>query len=128
MHVKSVRFHLLPILALLMLPLLAYESLTPTRFKVKLVQACQLLNLHVKPDRKSQKILTQVAYGDCVENLGCIREISQRQLENEHNRTKRDFMAWKYPVWCKVETKNGQRGWVLKEFLTDTCEKEKEGK
>jgi hypothetical protein len=101
----------------------AYERLEPARFKVKLVQACQLLNLHLEPKRKSKKILTQVAYGDCVENLGCIREIAQRTLEKETNRTKRDFMAWKFPVWCRVETASGQRGWVLKEYLEDGCSK-----
>lgn len=108
----------LVILLFMLINLLAAESISPTQFKVVLVKHCEVLGLRKTPDRKSSKVYTTAHYGSCVQNLGCMREITQKQLENEHNQTKRDFMAWKYPVWCKVES-DGKRGWVRKQFLKD---------
>ncbi len=101
----------------LCLILFANESLIPTSFTVKLVKLCEVLELSEKPSRKSPKIITHVSSEECVQNLGCIREITQKEL-NDMNQTKREYMAWKYPVWCKVDA-DGKRGWVRKQFLSD---------
>ena len=97
--------------------LLGYENITPKEFRVELVKACEILGLSTKPHRKSKKIYVPVSTGGCVQNLGCLREISQKTLE-DMNETKRIYMSWKYPVWCKVEV-GKKRGWVRKEFLAN---------
>jgi hypothetical protein len=97
--------------------LVADENIQPSEFTVKLIKNCEVLALSVEPNRKAKKIYTNVWTDGCVQNLGCIREITQKELD-EVNGTKKDFMAWKYPVWCKVDA-NGKRGWVRKQFLAD---------
>ena len=109
---------LLAILLFMFVHLLADEGIRPAQFKVKLVKHCEVLGLSKTPNRKSSKVYSTAHFGSCVQNLGCMREITQKQLDNEENQTKRDFMAWKYPVWCKVES-DGKRGWVRKQFLVD---------
>lgn len=106
------------ILHLLLVPLFAVESISPAQFKVELIKRCEVLGLSKEPNRKSAKIYSHGHTGSCVQNLGCIREITQKQLNEEHNETKRTFMEWKYPIWCKVDS-DGKRGWVRKQFLAD---------
>ena len=93
------------------------ENIHPSEFTVKLIKNCEVLALSVEPDRKAKKIYTNVWTNGCVQNLGCLREITQKELD-AMDETKRNFMAWKYPVWCKVDA-NGKRGWVRKQFLVD---------
>jgi len=103
----------------------AFENISPAQFKVELLTRCEVLGLSKTPDRKATQVYSHAHTGSCVHNLGCMREITQKQLENEHNQTKKDFMAWKYPVWCKVES-DGKRGWVRKQFLADKpCKEDK---
>jgi len=106
------------IIGLFFTTLYAQEGITPVQFKVELIKRCEVLGLSKEPNRKAAKIYSHAHTGSCVQNLGCIREITQKQLDNEHNETKRMFMAWKYPVWCKVDS-DGKRGWVRKQFLID---------
>lgn len=104
-------------LTLLFASLIADENIHPSEFTVKLIKRCESLALSVEPNRKAKKIYTHVFTEGCVQNLGCIREITQKELD-DMNQTKREYMAWKYPVWCKVDSK-GKRGWVRKQFLVD---------
>jgi len=106
------------IISLCMVGLFAFENIVPSQFKVELIKKCELLALSKEPNRKASKIYSSAHTGSCVQNLGCMREITQEQLDEEHNQTKKDFMAWKYPVWCKVDV-NGKRGWVRKQFLAN---------
>lgn len=96
---------------------LAEEGIKPSYFSVDLAKKCQVLMLHVKPKRKSKSITTSLSIGDRVENLGCLREISQKAL-NAMPQTERDYMAWKHPVWCKVQS-GKKEGWVLRQYLKD---------
>ena len=97
--------------------LLADANIHPSEFTVKLIKNCEVLALSVEPNRKAKKIYTNVWTEGCVQNLGCMREITQKELD-DMNETKRNHMAWKYPVWCKVDA-DGKRGWVRKQFLVD---------
>lgn len=97
--------------------LIADENIEPREFTVKLIKRCESLVLSVEPNRKAKKIYTHIWTEGCVQNLGCLREITQKELD-EMNATKRNHMAWKYPVWCKVDA-DGKRGWVRKQFLSD---------
>lgn len=97
--------------------LVADDNIHPSEFTVKLIKKCESLALSVEPNRKAKKIYTRVFTDGCVQNLGCMREVTQKELD-DMNQTKREHMAWKYPVWCKVDIK-GQRGWVRKQFLAD---------
>ena len=115
------RFLLL--LSLVLAYLSADENIQPREFTVKLIKRCESLALSVEPNRKAEKIYTRVWTEGCVQNLGCLREITQKELD-EMNATKRSHMAWKYPVWCKVDA-DGKRGWVRKQFLSDEpCKKQ----
>lgn len=95
----------------------ADETIQPREFTVKLIKRCESLTLSEEPNRKAKKIYTHVWTEECVQNLGCLREVTQKELD-EMNATKRSYMAWKYPVWCKVDA-DGKRGWVRKQFLSD---------
>jgi len=106
------------IISLVSSVLLSNEGIVPAQFKVELIKRCEVLGLSKEPNRKASKIYSHGHTGSCVQNLGCIREITQKQLDDEHNATKRAFMEWKYPVWCKVDS-DGKRGWVRKQFLAD---------
>jgi len=108
----------LVMVALLFSGLLADEGIVPAQFKVELIKRCEVLGLSKEPNRKASKIYSHGHTGSCVQNLGCMREITQKQLDEEENLTKRSFMEWKYPVWCKVDS-DGKRGWVRKQFLAD---------
>jgi len=108
----------LVVLILIVTHALSDEGIIPAQFRVELVKQCEVLGLSQEPNRKATKVYSHAHIGSCVQNLGCIREITQQQLDAEHNQTKRDFMAWKYPVWCKVES-DGKRGWVRKQFLRE---------
>ena len=94
-----------------------HEKIYPSEFTVKLIKNCEVLALSVEPDRKAKKIYTSVWTEGCVQNFGCMREITQKELD-AMDETKRSFAAWKYPVWCKVDA-NGKIGWVRKQFLVD---------
>jgi hypothetical protein len=101
------------------------EGIHPAQFKVELIKRCEVLGLSKEPHRKADIVYSHGHTGSCVQNLGCMREVTQKQLDAEQNKTKRDFMEWKYPVWCKIDV-DGRRGWVRKQFLVDTpCEEEK---
>lgn len=99
------------------------EAIDPSEFTVKLIKKCEVLILREEPNRKSKKIYTNIWTEGCVQNLGCIREITQKELDGMAE-TKRNYMAWKYPVWCKVDA-GGKRGWVRKQFLADEACKER---
>lgn len=94
---------------------LAHEGIQPSFFIVNVSKHCEVLMLHKKPERKSPSIPTSLTIGDRVENLGCLREISQKELE-AMDETKRNYMSWKYPVWCKVQS-GKKEGWVEKQYL-----------
>jgi len=91
------------------------EGILPRQLTVDLPKKCEILMLNVTPDRKAKKIVTHASYGDKVENLGCIREITQKELD-ETPKEKRYFKAWKYPVWCRVAV-GKKKGWVLQQYL-----------
>jgi len=110
------------LLGVLFTGLFADENIKPSEFTVKLIKKCEALALSVEPNRKAKKIYTHIFTAGCVQNLGCLREVTQKELD-EMNATKRNHMAWKYPVWCKVDV-DGKRGWVRKQFLSDEpCKK-----
>ena len=91
------------------------DGIYPRQFKVELPKACQVLMLNKTPDRKAKKIFTYASTGDCVENMGCIREITQNELDSMEE-SKRQYASWKYPVWCKVSVGNKQ-GWILQQYV-----------
>ena len=93
------------------------EDIHPSEFTVKLIKNCEVLALSTEPDRKAKKIYTNVWTDGCVQNLGCLREVTRKELD-AMDEIQRNHMAWKYPVWCKVDA-NGKRGWVRKQFLVD---------
>ena len=108
--------HTIQLFLLLNIGLLAREEgIIPKQLKVDLPKKCQVLMLHVAPDRKSKKIVTHASVGDMVENMGCIREITQKELDALPEE-KRYYIAWKYPVWCKVAV-GKKKGWVLDQYL-----------
>ena len=91
------------------------EGILPRQLTVDLPKKCEVLMLHVTPGRKARKIVTYASYGDKVENMGCIREVSQKELDALPE-SKRNYIAWKYPVWCRVAVGTRQ-GWVLQQYL-----------
>ncbi len=108
---------LLIVLTVFFAGLVADENIHPSEFTVKLIKRCEVLALSMEPNRKAKKIYTRIFTDGCVQNLGCIREITQKELD-DMNETTRNYMAWKYPVWCKVDAE-GKRGWVRKQFLVN---------
>lgn len=97
------------------------EGITPSQFKLEMAKNCEVLMLKETPDRKAKNIFTHLSTGDCVDNLGCIREITQRELDGMDEK-KRYYTAWKYPVWCKVAV-GKKRGWVEIQYLKNKpCE------
>ena len=105
------------LLSIFFASVVADENIQPSEFTVKLIKRCELLGLSVEPNRKAKKTYTHISTEGCVQNLGCMREVTQKELD-DMNETKRNHMAWKYPVWCKVDA-DGKRGWVRKQFLAD---------
>lgn len=95
----------------------ANENIYPSEFTVKLIKNCEVLALSEAPNRKAKKIYSNVWTDGCVQNYGCLREITQKELD-AMDETGRAYAAWKYPVWCKVNA-NGKVGWVRKQFLID---------
>ena len=91
------------------------EGILPRQLTVDLPKKCEILMLNEKPDRESKKIITHASFGDKVENMGCIREVTQMELDALPEK-KRYFTAWKYPVWCRVAVGKKQ-GWVLQQYL-----------
>ncbi len=57
------------------------ENIHPSEFTVKLIKNCEVLALSVEPDRKAKKIYTNIWTNGCVQNLGCIREVTQKELD-----------------------------------------------
>ena len=99
------------------------ENIHPSEFTVKLIKRCEVLALSETPDRHAKKIYSNVSTEGCVQNYGCLRDITQKELE-VMDETARNFAAWKHPVWCKVNA-NGKVGWVRKQFLVDEpCQNE----
>ena len=100
---------------------IAEEGIVPTQFKVELAKKCEIMMLHEKPNKTSKKIFTSASTGGCVQNMGCIRDITQKELDSV-DKKKRYFMAWKNPIWCKVAV-GKKKGWILKQFLlNEPCE------
>jgi len=91
------------------------EGILPRQLTVDLPKKCEVLMLHVTPDRESKKIVTYASYGDKIENMGCIREITDKELDTIPE-AKRYYIAWKYPVWCRVAV-GIKQGWVLQKYL-----------
>ncbi|PHS38542.1 MAG: hypothetical protein COB07_08305 [Sulfurovum sp.] len=91
------------------------EGITPSQFKLEMAKDCEVLMLKKTPDRKAKIIFTHLSTGDCVDNMGCIREITQRELDGM-DETKRNYAAWKHPVWCRVAVGKKQ-GWVEQQYL-----------
>ena len=100
------------------------EGILPRQLTVDLAKKCQVLMLHVTPDRKSKQIITSASYGDKVENMGCVREITQKELESIPAK-KRYYIAWKYPVWCRVAV-GVKQGWILQQYLKNEDLEEEE--
>ena len=97
------------------------DGITPSQFKLEMAKDCEVLMLKETPDRKAKKIFTHLSTGDCVDNMGCIREITQRELDGM-DKTKRNYAAWKNPVWCKVAV-GKKKGWVEQQYLKQApCE------
>jgi hypothetical protein len=93
------------------------EYIKPKQFKVDLLKNCEVLMLHEKRDRKSKTTHTFASNGDCVQNMGCIRDITQKELESM-DKNKRQFAEWKKPVWCKVSV-GSKQGWIQRQYLAD---------
>jgi hypothetical protein len=93
------------------------NDIHPSEFTVKLIKNCETLVMKEEPDRNSKEIFTRIWNEGCVQNYGCLREVTQKELDAMDEK-ERAFAAWKYPVWCKVNAK-GQVGWVRKQFLSD---------
>lgn len=98
------------------------DMIEPRQFKVNLMKNCEVLMLHVSRDKKSKKKHTFAGRGDCVENMGCVRDITQKELDAMDN-TSRDIAEWEYPIWCYVSV-GKKKGWVERQFLTtEPCNK-----
>ena len=95
----------------------ANENIVPSQFRVALIKRCEVLGLHKEPHRKSPVVYSSGHTGSCAQNLGCLREVTTKEL-TDMNETKRAYMSWKYPVWCKLVV-GKKRGWVRKQFLED---------
>ncbi|MDQ7085704.1 MAG: hypothetical protein Q9M36_12680 [Sulfurovum sp.] len=91
------------------------EGILPSRLTVDLPKKCQMLMLHTEADEKSKKIATFASVGDVVENMGCIRGITQKDLDKAPEK-ERYYLAWKHPVWCKVAL-GSKQGWVQQKYL-----------
>jgi hypothetical protein len=91
------------------------EGILPRELTVDLPKKCEILRLHTKPDRNSPTKFTNASYGTVVQNMGCIRNITQKELD-EAPPKKRYFLAWENPVWCKVAV-GDKKGWVLQQYL-----------
>ena len=91
------------------------EGILPRQLTVDLPKKCQMLMLHEKPDLKSQKQFTSASYGDKVENMGCIREVTQKEIDAMPKK-KRYYFSYSNPVWCRVAV-GDKKGWVLQKYL-----------
>ncbi len=91
------------------------DGIMPKQFKIEMPKNCQILMLNVTPERKAKQIHTFSSNGDCVENMGCIRAITQKDLDNTPQK-ERYYKAWQNPVWCRVSVGKKQ-GWVEQQFL-----------
>lgn len=92
------------------------DMITPKQFRVELMKNCEVLMLHNERDKKSKKKHTFASRGDCVQNMGCVRNISQKELESM-DETSRDIAEWENPIWCYVGV-GKKKGWVEKQFLS----------
>lgn len=97
------------------------DGIKPTQYKLEMAKNCQVLMLSETPDTKAYKQHTSLSTGDCVQNMGCIRGITQKELESADAK-KRPYLEWQNPIWCKVSTGKKQ-GWVQQQFLKEEpCE------
>lgn len=97
------------------------EGITPRQFKIEMAKNCEVMMLREKPERKAKKIFTSASTGDCVENMGCIRNITQKELDSMEE-SERHFAEWENPIWCKVAYGKKQ-GWIEQQFLQNVpCE------
>ncbi len=93
------------------------DKITPVKMKVDLMKNCEVLMLHEKRDKKSKTTHTFAGKGDCVMMYECLRDISQKELDNMES-NKRQYAKWKNPIWCKVKVGH-KEGWVQEQFLVD---------
>ena len=97
------------------------DGITPRQFKIEMSKNCEVMMLREKPERKAKKIFTSASTGDCVENMGCIRNITQKELDSIE-KNKRYYVAWENPVWCKVAYGKKQ-GWIEQQYVkNEPCE------
>ena len=93
------------------------EMIEPEQFRVNLIKNCEVLMIHKTRDKTSRKKHTSAAKGDCVENMGCVRDITQKELDDMDD-NKRYIAEWENPIWCYVAV-GKKKGWVERQFLTD---------
>jgi len=91
------------------------EGILPRQLTVDLPKKCSILRLHTEPNEASKTMFTSASYGTKVENMGCIRDITQKELD-EAPENKRYYLAFKHPVWCKIAV-GEKKGWVLQKYL-----------
>ncbi len=104
-------------LAIVFTFILYAESIeTPSQMRLSLLSACEVAMLHTKPSRKSPVVSTRAHNGTTVDVLGCKRLRDTAAILEECNTTKRDYLLWKYPIWCKVRIGN-KVGWIRRQFL-----------
>ena len=88
----------------------------PLQMRLSLLSACEVAMLHAKPSRKSPVVSTHAHNGVTVNVLSCKRLRDTDSILKERNATKRDYLLWKYPIWCKVRI--GKKvGWIRRQFL-----------
>ena len=99
------------------------SDVKPMNVTVNLMKNCEVLMLNEKRDRESKLIFTFAGKGDCIQKFECLRNISQKELDNMATE-KRQYAKWKNPIWCKVMA-GEKKGWVEEQFLSDEpCELE----
>jgi len=91
------------------------EGILPRQLTIDLPKKCEILRLHTEANKESKTMFTSASYGTVVENMGCIRNITQKELD-EAPEKKRYYLAYTNPVWCKVAI--GKKvGWVEQKYL-----------
>jgi len=91
------------------------EGILPRQLTVDLPKKCSILRLHTEANKSSKTMFTTASYGSKVENMGCIRNITQKELD-ETPAKKRYYLAFKNPVWCKIAV-GKKKGWVEQKYL-----------
>jgi hypothetical protein len=100
------------------------DGIMPSQFRIQMAKNCVAVMLSKEAKKESKKIFTAAASGDCVENMGCIRNITQKELDSM-DASKRYYAAWKNPVWCKVAY-GKKEGWIEEQYLSSEPCKDKD--